>query len=271
MAERYLGAVFDVDGVLVDSPHEVAWRESLEDLSTSPQWADVLGRSRYRPESFTSEVYQAVMSGKPRRAGAVAVLQYFGVTDADRLADIYGERKQARLVELIDEGSFHAFPDAVRFALRLKQGGIRIAAASSSKNARRFLERISVGAVAGELGLTRDQVAEDATMLSILDGDVSGRDFPRGKPDPMIFLAAAEELGYRPERGFVIEDAASGIEAARAGRMGALAISRADDEERLVAAGADPVVKSLDLVDLGVLAEGMLGTVPAERAQPGGS
>ena len=93
------------------------------------------------------------MSGKPRRAGAVAVLQYFGVTDADRLADVYGERKQARLVELIDEGSFHAFPDAVRFALRLKQGGIRIAAASSSKNARRFLERISVGAVAGELGL----------------------------------------------------------------------------------------------------------------------
>ncbi len=271
MAEGYVGAVFDVDGVLVDSPHEVAWRESLQDLSSSSEWAEVLGHSRYRPESFTSDVYQAVMSGKPRRAGAVAVLHYFGVPDADRLADVYGERKQARLVELIDEGSFQAFPDAVRFALRLQQAGIRIAAASSSKNARRFLERISVGAVARELGIGHDQVAEDATMLSILDADVSGRDFPRGKPDPAIFLAAAQELGYRPERCFVVEDAASGIEAARAGHMGALAISRANDEEGLAAAGADLVVKSLDLVDLVALAEGRLGTVPAARARPGAS
>ena len=177
------GAVFDVDGVLVDSPRGGLARV-VEALSTSPEWADVLGRSRYRPESFTSQVYQAVMSGKPRRAGAMAVLQYFGVTDADRLADVYGERKQARLVELIDEGSFHAFPDAVRFALCLQQDSIRIAAASSSKNARRFLERIPVGAAAVELGFGHDRLSRGRDDALDPRRRCQRADFPRGKPDP---------------------------------------------------------------------------------------
>ena len=45
----------------------------------------------------------------------------------------------------------------------------------------------------------------------MLDANVSGRDFEQGKPHPMIFLTAAEELGVSPEESFVIEDAANGV------------------------------------------------------------
>jgi beta-phosphoglucomutase len=42
---RFRGAIFDVDGVLVDSPHEKAWRESLRELMES-DWQDIPERTR---------------------------------------------------------------------------------------------------------------------------------------------------------------------------------------------------------------------------------
>jgi beta-phosphoglucomutase-like phosphatase (HAD superfamily) len=73
-----------------------------------------------------------------------------------------------------------------------------------------------------------------------------------------MFLTAASELAVSPEQSFVIEDAATGIQAAKAGQMAALGLSRADDADMLAAAGADLVVTSLDDVDLAALLEGRL-------------
>jgi len=89
---------------------------------------------------------------------------------------------------------------------------------------------------------------------------VSGRDFANGKPHPDMFLAAAEELGVAPEGAFVVEDATSGIQAAKAGGMAGLGVARFDDEELLAAAGADIVVTTLDAVDVGALQSGRLVT-----------
>ena len=61
----FRGAIFDVDGVLVDSPHEQAWREGLRQPMEN-EWADVLPRTSDSPEKFTPEVYQRVVSGMPR-------------------------------------------------------------------------------------------------------------------------------------------------------------------------------------------------------------
>ena len=72
------GAIFDVNGVLVDSPHEKAWRESLRELMES-DWADIRDRTTWSPEAFTSHVYQEYVSGKPRMSGARAALDYFHV------------------------------------------------------------------------------------------------------------------------------------------------------------------------------------------------
>jgi len=74
----YQGAIFDVDGVLVDSPHELAWREALQELMES-DWRDIRDQTSWTAERFTTQVYQQVMAGMPRLAGARAALEYFGV------------------------------------------------------------------------------------------------------------------------------------------------------------------------------------------------
>jgi len=253
----FRGAIFDVDGVLVDSPHEQAWREGLRQLMED-EWSGIRPQTSYAPEKFTPEVYQRVMSGKPRYAGAQAVLEHFGVPDAERRALEYGNRKQVMIVELIEAKEFREYPDALRFVLAVKEAGILIAAASSSKNAGAFLKLVRLDEFAEKEGLSYDFLRPGYTLLDILDADVSGQDFEQGKPHPEIFLTAAEELGLSPEECFVVEDAANGVQAAKAGNMAALGLARAEDEELLEDAGADLVVTSLDDVSLDALAEGRL-------------
>ena len=253
----FRGAIFDVDGVLVDSPHEQAWREGLLELMEN-EWSDIRPQTSYAPEKFTPEVYQRVMSGKPRYAGARAVLEYFNVPDPEQRALEYGDRKQVMIVELIEAKEFKEYPDALRFVLALKEAGILVAAASSSKNAGAFLKLVRLDEFAEKEGLSYDFLRPGYTLLDILDADVSGRDFEQGKPHPEIFLTAAEELGVPPGECFVVEDAANGVQAAKAGNMAALGLARAEDEELLAEAGADLVVTSLDDVSLDALAEGRL-------------
>jgi beta-phosphoglucomutase len=252
----FAGAIFDVDGVLVDSPHERAWRESLRRLMEG-EWRELAPRTRYTPEAFTHDFYQEVMAGKPRLAGARAALERLGVPDGSR-AEEYAIDKQRRVVELISAGEFHAFPDALRFLLATKHAGLRVACASSSRNARPMLERIRLDKFAAEQGLHLPEVRDGLTLLDAFDADVTGREFARGKPDPMIFLAAAEALGLPPERCLVIEDALSGVQAAKAGGMAALGVARQGGAEVLWEAGADLVVGSLDEVDVDALTEGRL-------------
>jgi len=244
MQAGFRGAIFDVDGVLVDSPHERAWRDTLQELMET-RWSDIRSSSGYAPDRFTSRVYQDVVSGKPRLSGARAVLDHFDVPDAGTRAAVYAERKQERVLELIQAGEFEPFQDALRFVLAVSGRGLRIAAASSSKNAGLMLGRIRVD-------------ASDRMLRDVFEADLSGRDFAHGKPDPEIFLASGEALGLAPGECFVVEDAVAGVEAAKAGGMSALGVARADDAELLTAAGADLVVTTLDDVDLDRLAEGRL-------------
>ena len=62
--------------------------------------------------------------------------------DADERVNAYAERKQKMVIELIEAGEFTAYPDALRFIIAVKSAGIRVAAASSSKNAGLFLRQI---------------------------------------------------------------------------------------------------------------------------------
>ena len=253
----FLGGIFDVDGVLVDSPHARAWQEALHDLMEG-EWRVILPQTSYTPERFTLAVYQQIQAGKPRLAGAKAALEYFGVPDAGRRAERYATTKQEHVLRLIEEGQFTAFPDALRFILAVKGAGIPVAAASSSKNAKLFLRQIRLDTFAAEQRLDYPFLRTGMTLLDLFDADTSGRDIARGKPDPLIFLTAANELGVMPSRCFVVEDAASGIQAAKAGGMAALGVARHGDEELLVQANADLVVTTLDHVLLTALAEGRL-------------
>jgi beta-phosphoglucomutase len=255
--DGFQGAIFDVDGVLVDSPHERAWRDSLQQLMEG-DWRDIRDETTWSPERFTPQVYQEVMSGKPRMSGALAALEYFEVPGAQELVQAYADRKQKMVVELIEAGQFEAYPDALRFIMAVRAAGIPTAAASSSKNAGLFLRQIRLDTFAEQQGLSYDFLRPGLSLLEFFDADISGRDFKQGKPHPEIFLTAAEELGVPPERSFVVEDAVSGIQAAKAGGMAALGIARADDEDALAAANADLVVTTLDDVDIGAVREGRL-------------
>ena len=253
----FQGAMFDVDGVIVDSPHELAWREALKELLEG-EWRDIRGRTSWTAERFTTQVYQQVVAGKPRMAGARAALEYFGVPDVGRRIEQYAAAKHQHVLQFIEQGRFRAFPDALRFILAVKKSGIRVAAASSSKNAKLFLERIRLDTFTAEQRLNYGFVRPEMTLEELFDADISGRDLARGKPDPLIFLTAAEELGLSPEVCFVVEDATSGVQAAKAGGFAAIGVARLGDHQQLADAGADLVVTTLDDVSLPALANGRL-------------
>jgi beta-phosphoglucomutase len=84
---------------------------------------------------------------------------------------------------------------------------------------------------------------------------VGMEDTQRGKPDPQVFLLAAERLGVPASRCLVFEDAVAGVQAAKAGGMRCVAIARPGHHppERLQAAGADLVVASLEKLDFETL------------------
>jgi HAD superfamily hydrolase (TIGR01509 family) len=243
MEADFAGVIFDVDGVLIDSPHEIAWRDALEHLMAT-SWRDIRARTSYAPGRFTTAVYQAQLAGKPRLAGALAALNYFGVPDPPARAGAYADAKQQRLVELIrGAGNSTAYPDALRFVSALRRHGIHLAAASSSKNANMLLGMVQL---------------DDQSLLRAFDVNVCGRDFAHGKPDPEIFATAGAELQIRPEQIVVVEDAPSGIEAAKRAAMAALGVARHEDQAGLVHAGADLVVDTLDAVDVVALSKGRL-------------
>jgi beta-phosphoglucomutase len=223
-------AILDVDGVLLASPHERAWREALQGLAD--------------PERFTTAIYQAQVAGKPRLSGAIAALEALHVAGAVRLAPAYAAAKQTRLEQLIGHGAVKAFPDALRFVRALRSLGWRIAVASSSKNANAMMRAITMGS--------------GQSLLDMFTANVCGCDLTHGKPDPEIFLLAAKALAAPADVCVVVEDAPAGVEAARAGGMTALGVARLQDAAGLWAAGADLVVTSLDEVSIDALQRGRL-------------
>jgi HAD superfamily hydrolase (TIGR01509 family) len=223
-------AIFDVDGVLLASPHERAWREALVGIAD--------------PAAFTTRFYQTEVAGKPRLDGALAALRGLGVAGAEAMAAAYAERKQKILEQLIAAGAFTSFADAVALARDLKARGLKLAVASSSKNATAMLR------------LTR--LPGGGTLDALFDANLCGRQLAHGKPHPEIFLLAAQALGVDPARVVVVEDAPAGIEAACAGGMLGLGIARLHDTDLLRRAGAALVVTDLGDVDREALERGVL-------------
>jgi beta-phosphoglucomutase-like phosphatase (HAD superfamily) len=172
-ADALTAAIFDVDGVLLASPHEQAWRQALNGLA--------------EPDRFTTAMYQAHVAGKPRLSGARAALEALGVPDAGRQAVAYAERKQTLLEELVRAGSVAAFPDALRFVQAVAALGWPMAVASSSKNANQMMQPI--------------RLDSGRSLLDVFRVNTCGRDLRQGKPNPDIFLLAAAELRIAPARG----------------------------------------------------------------------
>lgn len=177
------GIIFDLDGVLLstDELHYQAWKKI----------ADKLGIP------FDRKINDR-LRGVSREASFEIILEkYDGQLSKAEKEDCCNEKNEyyKELLHTLDENTIA--PD-VRMALaELRKMGYRLAVGSSSKNTRTILERTN--------------------LTSAFDAISDGNNITRSKPDPEVFLKAAEYLFLRPEECFVVEDAEAGIDAAVAG------------------------------------------------------
>ncbi len=251
---RRVGFIWDIDGVVLDSPHEESWRLTLV-------------REPWNTGGLSSDFYFHNVASRPRQEGAHAILELLGVyerlgarCEEDRrgLRDRYAREKDALLKDLIAKGEFTVFSDAVTLLLRASGAGILQAAASASKNARTMLSRVTRSRVRREIGGDLGAMSEEDTLYSLFDFDACGVDVG-GKVEILKYAARGlEGLSDPGLDGFLVfEDAASGLTAARSLGYHAVGVLRLGNRETLEKAGADVVTDDLatleidDLLDLG--------------------
>ena len=205
----FKGAICDLEGVLVNTVpiHYKAWKKMF---------------SEYR-RSFTFEEYKQKVDGIPRFDGAKAILTEFSDEDIKGACD----KKQEYFLEFVEKDKIPVHKSTFKLIEELKSRSIKIALISSSKNCKMILRKI------------------DATDLT--DVIVDGNDITKGKPDPQIFLMAAQKLRVEPGNCLVFEDAVLGVEAAKRAKMLCIGIDRYASPERLKQ--ADLVVDDLSKVD----------------------
>lgn len=209
--------IFDMDGVLIDSyqAHFESWRllgESAGYGVTEAQFAASFGRtSREIIADWWADSWDAAKQGGP--------------LDADRVAAM-DARKEAFYRELI-EADFPAMAGVAELLHGLHQAGLAMAVGSSGPP-----ENVAV--VRRQLG--------DANHFAAA---VTGADVTCGKPDPQVFLIAAQKLGVAPGDCAVVEDAPPGVQAAVAAGMTPIAITGTAPRSALAEAGARLVVDSL--------------------------
>jgi alpha,alpha-trehalose phosphorylase len=214
----YDAVLFDLDGVLTDTAalHAACWKRTFDAVLAEP--FDV------------RRDYLAHVDGKPREDGVRAMLHARGAVADDATVREIAERKQALVERLLAREGVAAFPGAVAWVRALRRDGRRTAVVSSSVNCRGVLRA--------------------AGIADLFDGVVDGGDVARlglrGKPAPDGFLEAARQLGVRPRRAVVVEDAVAGVAAGRAGEFGlVIGVARGAERDALHAAGAHLVVDDL--------------------------
>lgn len=197
-----VGAVlFDMDGVLLDSER--------------PSLALLRSRLSAHGVEVDDHVLRSVC-GRPRaylRGLLSPRLQGVGVETDDFVAD-YDARKEIAL----QAGEIRPFPAAVPLLRGLRARGWRLALATSTERPRMAARLANTG------------------ILELFDAAVTGEEVVNGKPAPDIFLLAAERVGVRPDRCWVVEDSLAGVEAGRAGGMRVAAVAGTFDAEALMAA-----------------------------------
>jgi beta-phosphoglucomutase len=237
-----VGFIWDIDGVVLDSPHEEAWRLTL------------LGEP-WKTEGLTPDFYVTHVASRPRQEGAHNILELLGVyerlgatshEDKRGLVERFSSDKDSITKELIGRGEFKLFADAVALLLQARQGGILQASASASKNAGPLLRLVDRPRVLKEVGDDFGAMAQGDTLYSVFDFDACGVD--RGGKVGILRYAARglrSLVGGRIGKLFVFEDTASGLQAAKSLGYHAVGVLRIGDQETLEEAGAEIVTEDL--------------------------
>ena len=200
------GVLWDLDGTLIDSGelHYDAWREVLLELG--------------RPFD------RGVFANSFGKRNDTILRELLDVQGSDEEIRRIGDDKERRYRTLVRRHGVPLLPGASHWLHRLREQGWRQALATSAPLA-------NVDATLEPLGL-RDH----------FDTVVSADEVGRGKPDPLVFLTAAQRLGLAPARCVVVEDAPAGLEGARRGGMTSIGVLSG----HFASLEADLVVPSLE-------------------------
>ena len=202
------GVLFDMDGVLVDSEPAITYaaQEVLRRLGCETD------PSEFKP--FTGMGDDKFIGGVLESHGGVYQPSY-----KEEAYAIYRETAAERV---------RVYPWSRAILTALSEQGFRLAVASASDLTKVSCNLSCIG-----------------VELSLFGAVVTGSDVTRKKPAPDLFQKAAERLMLPPERCFVVEDALSGVQAAKAAGMTAIAVTTSFPAEALLRAGADRVTDDL--------------------------
>ncbi|MFN3691334.1 MAG: beta-phosphoglucomutase [Fervidobacterium sp.] len=207
--------IFDLDGVIVDTAkyHYLAWKRLAQELGFE----------------FTERDNER-LKGVSRMESLEILLSIGGIKiDDENLKVKLAEKKNNWYVEYINKMTKdEILPGVIDFLNLLKENKIKIAIGSASKNTMTILNRIG--------------------LSDFFDTVVDGTKITKAKPDPEVFLRAAQELGVEPSKCCVFEDASAGVEAAKRAGMKVIGVGNSN-----ILKNADKVVKSLEGLDLYIL------------------
>jgi len=215
MWEHMKGAIFDLDGVIVDTAkyHFLAWRSLAEELGFE----------------FTEE-HNERLKGVSRMRSLDILLEIGKIELPDETKVALAEKKNLRYVDYISTlNESELLPGVRQYLTGLRESGIGIALGSASKNAEFILEKLKIE--------------------NLFDVVIDGNKVSLAKPDPEVFLKACTELKLEPDDCVVYEDAEAGVQAGKAAGMKVVGIGNPE-----VLKQADLVVSGLhELVRLGRL------------------
>lgn len=186
--------IFDLDGVLVfsDKYHYLAWKKMADELGV------------YFDEEINNR-----LRGVSRMASLDIILErYNGSPLSMEQKEELANKKNGYYRELLSNMTPDDVSDNVRYTLqKLRVDGFKIAIGSSSKNTKYILERVA--------------------LSDAFDAISDGTNISKSKPDPEVFIKAADFIGSDPSSCLVVEDSESGIDAAMSGGMYSAAIGDA--------------------------------------------
>jgi len=190
MIREMQAAIFDLDGVIVDTAkyHYLSWKRLADSLGfdfTETDNERLKGVSRIRSLEILLEIGH--LNPDEETKTQMAALKNDWYVDYIRRLD-----------------ASEILPGAAEYLERIRTRGVKTAIGSASKNTPLILERLGIA--------------------MLFDVVVDGNKASKAKPDPEVFLLAAEELGIQPIHCVVFEDAEAGIEAALRAGMGAVGI-----------------------------------------------
>jgi beta-phosphoglucomutase family hydrolase len=210
------GAIFDWDGVIIDSmrQHQLGWSQLAQaEGYTMPAGAFERGFGMKNDQIIS---------------------QVLGWTEDPREIERLSRRKEMFYRSVLQAEGIEPLPGVGAWLASLRRAGVPCAVASSTE-----AENIRV-------------VLRLLALEGCFQAIVSADDVVTGKPDPQVFLLAASKLGIPSQRCVVFEDAVVGIEAAHAAGMRVVALTTTAPASSLQA--AERVVGSFDELQLGELA-----------------